>query len=227
MRQVYLHMLSSLSNSWFLVTNSLTHSLLSLLYRQVSNNWWPGEVLGAPLYPDGTLADDLAANSRQSFYEFNPILAEKIYRSQKFGQHLEIFFPDMRSYRAPNTDNELNQMVAMMGEEQATWLMDSLAASTATWKILSMHDPISIVTGGPGDYDSFGQNNCSLLGRENELKNLFALIKDQGIENVVSITSDVHYTASITYNPNDSCSGEPNFDSFYEFVIGPIHAGSL
>ena len=76
-----------------------------------------------------------------------------------------------------------------------------------------------------GDYDSFGQDRCPILGRENELTRIFRTIKENSIENVVSITSDVHFTAAISYNPEDAVYKE--FDPFYEFVIGPIHAGSF
>jgi PhoD-like phosphatase len=77
----------------------------------------------------------------------------------------------------------------------------------------------------PGDYDSFGQDQCRVLARENELTDILRTIKESAIKNVVSLTSDVHFTAAIRYNPNDAVFKE--FDPFYEFVIGPIHAGSF
>lgn len=117
--------------------------------HEVTNNWWPGEIVGPPLYPNNTSADALAANALKAFYEFNPIMKDQlIYRRQQFGQHLEVFFVDMRTYRAPNTLAGENSKVAMMGARQLTWLLDGLKSSKATWKILSMHDPISIITGG-------------------------------------------------------------------------------
>lgn len=77
----------------------------------------------------------------------------------------------------------------------------------------------------PGDYDAFGQDKCPALGRENELTEILKTIKDEKIKNVVSLTSDVHFTAAISYNPKDAVFKE--FDPFMEFVIGPIHAGSF
>jgi alkaline phosphatase D len=117
--------------------------------HEVSNNWFPGKILGPPSYPNNTQADVLAANARQSFYEFNPIMPDQlIYRTRRFGQHLEVFLVDMRSYRASNVLAANKTKIAMMGETQLTWLLNALKASTATWKILSMDDPISIITGG-------------------------------------------------------------------------------
>lgn len=117
--------------------------------HEVTNNWWPGEILGPPSYPNGTSANALASASLQAFYEFNPLLAGSlIYRRQSFGKHLEVFFVDMRSYRGSNAIAANNGTVDMMGATQLAWLLSALRNSTATWKILSMHDPISIITGG-------------------------------------------------------------------------------
>jgi alkaline phosphatase D len=117
--------------------------------HEVTNNWYPGEILGPPQYPPNTAADLLAINARRAFYEFNPIMPDQlIYRTQKFGQHLEVFFVDLRSYRDPNPLAINDGKVAMMGQTQLTWFLNALRASSATWKILSMDDPISIITGG-------------------------------------------------------------------------------
>lgn len=206
----------------------LTHSSRQSIF-QVTNNWWPGELLYQPLYTNGTKADDLFTASWQAFFEYNPIMGDQIYRKQRFGDHLEIFFPDLRTYRGSNVDN-IRELNVMMGQAQQEWLLDSIKESTATWKIISMHDPISLVTGGEGDYDSWSQNQCDILGRETELVDLFGLIAENGIKNVISITSDVHYTAATTYDPAKVCSDlveKPDFMPFYEFCIGPINAGAF
>lgn len=167
-------------------------------------------------------------NSLQAFYEHNPILTDSlIYRHQKFGKHLEIFFVDYRSYRDPNPGASDPNGIAMMGREQLEWLKDGLAASTATWKIISSHDPLSIVTGGPTDRDSFGQELPAILGREFELKELFEHIHTNKITGVVSLTSDVHFTAYIHYDPVRATGGFTKFMPLDEFVIGPIHSGAF
>jgi alkaline phosphatase D len=192
----------------------------------VTNNWWPGEVMGAPLYEEGLLANDLWANSLQALYEFNPLEKnDLLYRKQKFGKHLEIIFPDFRSYRSPNADNDKDELAAMLGEEQLQWLKDSLKESTATWKIISSHDPLGVVTGGEGDRDSFGQEDAKIKGRELELKDLLGFIHDEDITGVVSLTSDVHYTAYVNMSPEKAEGGWTDFKELDEFVIGPIHSG--
>lgn len=178
------------------------------------------------MYEEGLPANDLWANSLQALYEFNPLEKDELlYRKQKFGKHLEIFFPDFRSYRSPNADNDKDELAAMMGQEQLQWLKDGLKESTATWKIISSHDPLGVVTGGDGDRDSFGQEDVNIKGRELELKDLLGFIHDEDITGVVSLTSDVHYTAYVNMSPEKAEGGWDQFKPLDEFVIGPIHAG--
>ena len=189
---------------------------------------WPGEVLEGPLYVPGTAANSLFANSLQAFYEFNPLLEDSlIYQSQRFGKHLEVFLPDYRSYRDPNPSNSDPAGSAMMGREQLDWLKDGLKNSDATWKIINSHDPIGIVTGGPGDRDSFGQEDPAILGRELKIEELLAFIHDEDIFNVVSLTSDVHFTAHVNMDPSRAEGNFTDYKPLDEFVIGPINAGAF
>lgn len=184
--------------------------------------------MNTDLYPDGTAVNSLFANSLQAFYEYNPIEeGQLIYRKQRFGKHLEIFFPDYRSYRGPNPENDNPEGSTIFGKEQLAWIKEGLIASDATWKIISSHDPFGIVTGGPGDRDAFGQEDPSILGREVELQALLKVIHDNGITGVVSLTSDVHFTAHVNLDPSRAEGGFTDFTPLDEFVIGPIHAGSF
>jgi alkaline phosphatase D len=45
------------------------------------------------------------------------------------------------------------------------------------------------------------------------------------VTNVVWITADVHYTAAHHYDPSRAATHD--FDDFWEFVAGPIHAGTF
>jgi alkaline phosphatase D len=90
-----------------------------------------------------------------------------------------------------------------------------------------MHDPIGLITGGPGDYDSYGQNDARNLGRELELQDLLGFIKARNIRNVNVITSDVHHAAVTNYDPSRATGGFTAFNPFDEYVIGAIHAGGF
>ena len=61
------------------------------------------------------------------------------------------------------------------------------------------------------------------LGRELEIADLLAFIKRAGVRNTVWLTADVHYTAAHYYDPNKAVFQD--FEPFWEFVSGPIHAG--
>ena len=50
-------------------------------------------------------------------------------------------------------------------------------------------------------------------------------IKRAGVRNTVWITADVHYTAAHYYDPNKAAFQD--FEPFWEFVSGPIHAGTF
>ena len=62
-------------------------------------------------------------------------------------------------------------------------------------------------------------------GRELEIADLLRFISDRRIRNVVWITGDVHYCAAHHYDPARAAFTE--FDPFWEFVAGPLHAGTF
>lgn len=191
--------------------------------HEVTNNWYPGEILTAEPY-NGIAVDVLAERSRQAFFEYNPIRGEEIFDKFQQGKHLELFILDERSYRGPNTQNS-EPFLEMLGTEQFEWLKQSLKASSATWKVISTDDPLSIVTGGEDDYDAWAQSDSKVLGREAQLRDLLSFIKAEGIKNVVYITADVHFPAAISYQPSRAVFQD--FSPFWEFVIGPINAGAF
>ena len=67
--------------------------------------------------------------------------------------------------------------------------------------------------------------NGAAKGREFEIADLLRFIKNAGIDNTVWLTADVHYTAAHYYDP--SKAQFQDFEPFWEFVSGPIHAGTF
>ncbi len=63
------------------------------------------------------------------------------------------------------------------------------------------------------------------LGREHEIARLLRFIRDRRVRNVVWITGDVHYAAAHHYDPARARFTE--FTPFWEFVAGPLHAGTF
>ena len=50
-------------------------------------------------------------------------------------------------------------------------------------------------------------------------------IKQAGIQNTVWLTADVHYTAAHHYHPDRA--QYKNFNPFWEFIAGPLNAGTF
>jgi len=208
--------------------------------HEVRNNWYPGQIIGIPAYNKVKSASLLAAYSRQAMFEYNPLRfapedAERVYRQVPYGPSLDVFMLDERTYRGPNSPNKhqtLNADSAFLGAEQLAWLKRSLLASKATWKLIASDMPIGIVVPDlnpdvpKGTYENWANlDNGPPAGRELEIANLLSFIKNNAIKNVVWVTADVHYAAAFRYAPEKAAFTE--FDPFWEFVAGPINAGTF
>ena len=73
--------------------------------------------------------------------------------------------------------------------------------------------------------EAIAQGDGPARGRELEIADLLAFIKHAGIRNTLWLTADVHYTAAHYYDPNKAVFQD--FEPFWEFVSGPLHAGSF
>ena len=73
--------------------------------------------------------------------------------------------------------------------------------------------------------EAFAQGDGPPRGRELEIADLLRFIKTSGVVNTVWLTADVHYAAAHYYNPDKAQFQE--FDPFWEFVAGPLHAGTF
>lgn len=203
--------------------------------HEVVNNWYPGEQLSDdPRYTVKSVSL-LAERARQALLQCNPITINpqdprKIYRKVSHGPMLDIFFLDMRSYRAANSLNRQKEESAetqFLGREQLQWLQQSLASSTASWKIIASDMPLGLrVTEWQSEVaENAANGDGPALGRELEIARLLQFIAEKDVHNVHFITADVHYCASHYYNP--AKAQFKNFKPFWEFVSGPLHAGTF
>ena len=201
--------------------------------HEVTNNWYPGEILDDNRY---TVKDVslLAERGNQAFLEYLPIRIDandptRIYRSFNYGQSLEIFMLDELSYRGPNTTNrqtEQSEETAFLGNTQVRWLKNQLRKSTATWKVIASDMPIGLVVpDGSTNFENLANGDGPALGRELELADLLQFINRNNIKNVVWLTADVHYAAAHYYDPNKAQFQD--FKPFWEFVAGPLNSGTF
>jgi alkaline phosphatase D len=113
----------------------------------------------------------------------------------------------------------------MLARTQLAWLEAALAASTATWKIIACDQPLGLVVPDGPLQEGFANADPKVLGRELEVAALLAAIKRRKIRNLIWVTADVHYAAAHHYDPAKATFTD--FDPFWEFVAGPLHAGTF
>jgi len=201
--------------------------------HETVNNWYPSEILDQDRYVVKNVAL-LAARANRAFHEMNPTRQhaadrERVYRSIAYGPLLDVFFLDMRSYRGDNSANRQpvrGPETDFLGAAQIRWLKQQLLASRATWKVLAADMPIGImVRDGDQHFENGANGDGPVLGREHDIAEILRFIKHNGIKNVVWLTADVHYTAAHYYDPNKAQFQD--FAPFWEFVSGPLNAGSF
>jgi alkaline phosphatase D len=208
--------------------------------HEVTNNWWPEEPLTRAEHQRKKYTDKnammLVGRAARAFHEYMPIRPEptepgRVYRKIAYGPLVDVFMIDMRSYRGPNGENRQTAYgpdAHFLGPTQVAWLKRELRASRATWKVIAADMPIGLYVMYDGDR-KFGSeavaqaDNGVPLGRELEIADLLSFIKRERIANTLWLTADVHYTAAHYYDPNKAAFQD--FEPFWEFVSGPIHAG--
>ena len=72
---------------------------------------------------------------------------------------------------------------------------------------------------------AIAQGDGPARGRELEIADILTFIKRAGVRNTLWLTADVHYTAAHYYDPNKAVFQD--FEPFWEFVSGPLHAGTF
>ncbi|MEO5895269.1 MAG: alkaline phosphatase D family protein [Vicinamibacterales bacterium] len=203
--------------------------------HEVHDNWyWERDLTRDQRYTVKSMAL-VAARARRAFVEYQPLSVngddpDRVYRNLSYGPQVEIFALDLRSYRGANTENRqtiLDERSALFGASQLATLKARLAASRATWKVIASDLPIGVIVRDfPAFYEAFANGDHGVpAGRELEIASLLKFIRDSRIRNVVWITADVHYCAAHHYDPTRARFTE--FDPFWEFVAGPLNAGSF
>ncbi len=116
------------------------------------------------------------------------------------------FLMDNRYYRAPNKRKTTKREI--FGEEQVEWLIDGLVKSNAPFKF--------IVTGNEFISDNTYEENHISFNEERE--RILSLIKEEGIEGVVFLTGDRHFSEL------SKLEREGTYP-IYDFTISPFTSG--
>ena len=193
--------------------------------HEVTNDWAPIGTADETGYADDG-SSLLVARARRAFHEFMPMRAVpardgRIYRRISYGPLLDIFLIDMRSYRNStfNQRGDQSEAACILGAAQLAWLKRELVSSDATWKVIAADMPIGLFS-----EDGIALGDGPPERREHEIADLLSFMKRAGIRNTAWLTADMHYTAAHHYDPNRAVYQD--FEPFWEFVSGPLHAGT-
>lgn len=202
--------------------------------HEVVNNWYPGELLDDPRYTERRV-DVLAARARRAFAEYFPVRSlpptdpeGRVYRVVRHGPLLDVFVLDLRTYRDANSPGrEPQERQGVLGARQLSWLKRELVRSQAMWKVIACDMPLGLVVpDGDEDYEAVAQGDPGRpLGRELQFAELLRHVKHRGVTGTVWLTADVHYTCAQHYDPSRAAFSD--FEPFWEFVTGPLHAGGF
>ncbi len=206
--------------------------------HEVANNWSPSKDLSGDARYSEKSVPLLVARATRAYLEYAPMRwhdqdeEERVYRKIAYGPLLEVFVLDMRSYRGPNTHNrqtEQNSETTYLGRAQMDWLERETRASKAIWKVIASDMPLGLVVPdgkdrqGQDKFENSANGDGPVLGREHEIAQVLNALKN--VENVVWLTADVHYCAAHHYDPSRAQFND--FKPFWEFVAGPLNAGSF
>jgi len=162
---------------------------------------------------------DFGPNDGDSTYQLRKMTAElfkqvwpnpewvdqdHLYTNYRIGD-VELFLMDDRSHRAPN--NALaSEEKAFLGKKQMDWLIQSLKASNANFKIIAIGSQVL--------------SNCNLaegyiFGYEHELDEMLKRIKENQIEGVLFFSGDKHLTEISRYD-------YPGLYPLYDLTVSPF-----
>jgi alkaline phosphatase D len=181
-----------------------------------------------------TVDPDMMAAGLQAFFEYMPIRQSpddpnRLYRSFRWGKDVEMFILDERQYRSGpafcrDEEGEVIQLPTLsgdeacqqglrdpsrtfLGREQMEWFKQALLESDAKFKFIINEVPVSQFLFLP--YDRWE-------GYPAEREELLGFITDNGIENVIFLTTDLHAAVVNTLENGSK-----------EVVVGPISRETL
>ena len=194
--------------------------------HEVTNDWWPGGRIEDSHYTQNS-ASLLAARGRRAFREYHAGARAADERRPHLSQgrlwSVARCVPDRHAQLSRrqrcSSHGGANAPVDLLGAQQLAWLKRELARSSAVWKVIAADMPIGLVS-----EDAVALGDGPPHGREREIADLLSFMRVAGVANVVWLTADMHYTAAHHYDPSRAVFQD--FDPFYEFVSGPLHAGT-
>jgi alkaline phosphatase D len=204
-------------------------------HETANDSYWDTDrdTLGAPDHPytkDAQFGNDparlrqLKLDSQRAWVEYVPARVQQnesaprpweflqIYRRFAFGNLLDLFMTDERTYRSPHPCGEgtFGERYAsggcaaqddpnrtLLGTEQRSWLLNGLKGSQALWKVWGNEVYQGALRVGNNDNADLYLNLDAWDGYEFERDLIMKELKSAGVRNLVLLTGDLHsYIAS-------------------------------
>ncbi len=204
--------------------------------HEVTNNWYPGEILDLPQYTEKNV-DVLAARARQAFAEYHartasagrrggPDLPQDRVRpaaGRVRARHADLQETPTRTPTTPRPAARSSARPSSRGSSASS------RRSNATWKVIAADLPIGLVVRRRHRAATRRSRRATraapLAAARCEIADLLSYAKRESVKNLVWLTADVHYTAAHHYSPDRAAFQD--FDPFWEFVSGPLNAGAF
>ncbi len=188
------------------------------------------DTLGAPDHPlsagqpeggDPQLLRGLKLAAQQAWSEYLPVRprfdpaaehpfdALQVYRRFRFGDLVDLFLTDERTYRsAPacgvaertltfGCEEQASASRTMLGDSQKDWFVNGVKQSPALWKVWANEVFLGQLNIGRAPGPQFFINLDAWDGYESERQEILAEFADAGVKNLVALTGDFHtYMAS-------------------------------
>ena len=201
--------------------------------HEVTNNWWPRaadarRARAQEIRRKQRLQAARAARSTNTCRCASPRPRPDVYRKISYGPLLDVFMLDMRSYRAQRRRMQDTATGGFPSSAHAPGLPRELMNSGHLEGDRRRHAARPhrrLRHRSQMGRRGRRRKGRPARGRELEIADLLSFIKHAGIRNTLWLTADVHYTAAHYYDPDKAVFQD--FEPFWEFVSGPLHAGSF
>lgn len=195
--------------------------------HESANDAWSG---GAENHEEGAEGGwtDRKRASQQAYAEWMPVRYEpgsELYRSFTFGSLAELSMLDLRSYRSEQVASGADPGVGdpartITGDAQMSWLTTGIARTEAQWKLIGNpvmiapvrfpstlsteeRDGLAELTGTP-EVTGVPYNVDQWDGYTADRNELFAFLEDNGVQDTVFLTGDIHsaWAAELPSSPS-------------------------
>ncbi len=160
--------------------------------HEIANNTWHGGAENHTEGAEGVWADRVAA-AHEANNEWmpkrlsNPSDLNKIYRTLRYGDLLNLYMLDTRFYSRDEQGAGVEADRKLVGVEQMNWLTGQMDTTTVLWNLLGQQVMVA-----PLKVFGVVVNNDQWDGYPAERDTLYQRIEDLGIENIVALTGDIH-----------------------------------